>query len=199
MREIDDFDHLIDSALSNYGDPGPDSGLDQRVLARISSASASARVAPASRRRWMPWAFGLPVAACLILSFFFLAGPKTAHPPTSVAKGMAQKQQVPIVTAPSEAASAHRSEPVSSNGHVPFNLRSRSGKQASRTVALPKLDVFPTPQPLTAEEQALVAFAVRAPESERRSFIEAQKQAEAPLRIAAIEIPPLDSTDKDTH
>ena len=198
MREIDDFDHLIDSALSHYGDPGPDSGLDQRVLARISSARASERVAPASRRRWLPWVVGLPVAAGLLL-FFFLAGPKTASPPTSVAKGMAQTQQVPIVTAPSEAASAHRSEPVSSNGHVPFNLRSRSGKQASRTVALPKLDVFPTPQPLTAEEQALVAFAVRAPESERRSFIEAQKQAEAPLRIAAIEIPPLDSTDKDTH
>ena len=198
MHEKDDLDLLLDNVLSNYGDPGPDSGLDQRVLARISSASASARVAPASRRRWLPWVVGLPVAAGLLL-FFFLAGPKTASPPTSVAKGMAQTQQVPIVTAPSEAASAHRSEPVSSNGHVPFNLRSRSGKQASRTVALPKLDVFPTPQPLTAEEQALVAFAVRAPESERRSFIEAQKQAEAPLRIAAIEIPPLDSTDKDTH
>jgi hypothetical protein len=198
MRENDELDLLIDSVLSTYGDPGPDSGLDQRVLARISSARASERVAPASRRRWLPWVVGLPVAAGL-LHFFFLAGPKTASPPTSVAKGMAQTQQVPIVTAPSEAASAHRSEPVSSNGHVPFNLRSRSGKQASRTVALPKLDVFPTPQPLTAEEQALVAFAVRAPESERRSFIEAQKQAEAPLRIAAIEIPPLDSTDKDTH
>jgi hypothetical protein len=198
MRENDELDLLIDSVLSTYGDPGPDSGLDQRVLARISSARASERVAPASRRRWLPWVVGLPVAAGLLL-FFFLAGPKTASPPTSVAKGMAQTQQVPIVTAPSEAASAHRSEPVSSNGHVPFNLRSRSGKQASRTVALPKLDVFPTPQPLTAEEQALVAFAVRAPESERRSFIEAQKQAEAPLRIAAIEIPPLDSTDKDTH
>jgi hypothetical protein len=198
MRENDELDLLIDSVLSTYGDPGPDSGLDQRVLARISSARASERVAPASRRRWLPWVVGLPVAAGLLL-FFFLAGPKTASPPTSVAKGMAQTQQVPIVTAPSEAASAHRSEPVSSNGHVPFNLRSRSGKQASRTVALPKLDVFPTPQPLTAEEQALVAFAVSAPESERRSFIEAQKQAEAPLRIAAIEIPPLDSTDKDTH
>jgi hypothetical protein len=68
-----------------------------------------------------------------------------------------------------------------------------------RSVALPKLDVFPTPQPLTPEEQALVAFAVRAPESERKSFIEAQRQAEAPLRIAAIEIPPIDSPDKDTN
>jgi hypothetical protein len=199
MCENDEFDLLIDSVLSTYGDPGPDSGLDQRVLARISSARASARVAHAPRRRWLPWAIGLPAAACLLLFFFFLAGPKTAHPPTSVAKGVSPPQQVPIITAPSEAPPALRSEPVSSNGHVPFNLRSRPDKQAMRSVALPKLDVFPTPQPLTPAEQALVAFAVRASESERQSFIAAQKQAEAPLRIAAIEIPPLDSPDNDTN
>lgn len=199
MREIDDLDHLIDSALSTYGDSGPDSGLEQRVLARVASARASARVAPAPRRRWLPWAFALPVAACLILSFFFLAGPKTARTPASVAKGVSQPQQLPIITAHGEAPPALRSVPVSSNRPIPFNPRSRPGNRAMPSGTLPKLDVFPTPQPLTAAEQALVTFAVRAPESERESFIASQKQAEAPLHIAAIEIPPLDSPDEDTN
>jgi hypothetical protein len=199
MRENDELDLLIDSALSTYGDPGPDSGLDQRVLARISSAHASARVAPAQRRRWLPWAIGLPAAAGLLLFFLFLAGPKTANPPTSVAEGMAQTQQVPNITAPAEPLPVLRQEPVPLIRHVLFRPPSRPGKQANRSAALPKLDIFPTPQPLTPAEQALVVFALRAPESERQSFIEAQKQAEAPLRIAAIEIPPLDSPDKDTN
>lgn len=197
MRDKDELDRLIDSVLSTYGDPGPDSGLDQRVLARISSARASARIAPATRRRWVPWAVGLPAAACLLL--FFLAGPKTVHPPTSVAKGASHPQQLPIVTAHREAPPALRSKPVSSNRQLPISPRTRPGKQAMKTVALPKLDLFPTPQPLTPAEQALVAFALRAPESERKSFIAAQKQAEAPLRIAAIEIPPIDATYKDTN
>jgi hypothetical protein len=197
MRENDELDRLIDSALSTYGDPGPDSGLEQRVLARIESVRVPARVAP--RRRWLEWAVGLPVAACVVLFVFFLAGPKIAPPPTSVAKGVAQPQQLPVIPAHSEAPTALRSEPVSSNRQLPISPRSRPDKQTMRSVALPKLDVFPTPQPLTPEEQALVAFAVRAPESERKSFIEAQRQAEAPLRIAAIEIPPIDSPDKDTN
>jgi hypothetical protein len=62
-------------------------------------------------------------------------------------------------------------------------------------VPLPKREVFPTPQPLSPEEQAFVEFAARAPETERQLFIEAQKRDDAPLSIAAIEIQPLDPPD----
>ena len=32
MPEKDDLDRLLDSALSTYADPGPESGLEERVL-----------------------------------------------------------------------------------------------------------------------------------------------------------------------
>ena len=65
-----------------------------------------------------------------------------------------------------------------------------------KAAPLPKLDVFPTPQPLTAEERALVAFAANAPKPELKAVVDAQPQADAPLSIAAIEIQPLDSPDQ---
>ena len=194
MRENGDLDRLLDSVLSTYGDPGPGSGLDQRVLASIRTRIAAE---PAPRRRWLPWAVGLPAAACLLL--FFLAGPKTAHSPAIPAKVVTQPQEFPITTAHTGPLPALRPQLVPRTRQVPFSRQSRPGGHATRSVALPKLDVFPTPQPLTQAEQALVAFAVRAPEAERQSLIAAQKQAEAPLSIAAIEIPPIESPDKGTN
>ena len=43
------FDRLLDSALSSYADPGPDSGLEQRVLVRIAEGS---RTQTRSVRLW---------------------------------------------------------------------------------------------------------------------------------------------------
>jgi hypothetical protein len=66
---------------------------------------------------------------------------------------------------------------------------------------LPKLDVFPTPRPLTAEEQALAVFISHASDAERKALIESQKQFQAPISIAAIRIPPLETLkplDQDT-
>jgi hypothetical protein len=62
--------------------------------------------------------------------------------------------------------------------------------------ALPKLDVFPAPQPLTPQEQALVVFVAQAPETGRKAFAEAQQKIGTPISIAAIHIPPLESPDK---
>jgi hypothetical protein len=61
----------------------------------------------------------------------------------------------------------------------------------------PKLDIFPTPQPLDPGEEALARFAAQAPEAERKAFLEAQQQADAPLHIAAIHIKPLELPDDE--
>lgn len=63
---------------------------------------------------------------------------------------------------------------------------------AARSAPLPKLEIYPTPQPLSSQEEALVNFAAHAPQSERESLLSGQEQSDAPLRIAAIEIQPLE-------
>ena len=85
MHENDDLDRMLDSSLTNYGDPGPDSGLAERILARISSEQRSDRSAPRWRSRFLLWA-ALPAAACLLLTLFIWkpAGPGTPHQSASL-------------------------------------------------------------------------------------------------------------------
>ena len=179
----DDLDHLLDSALANYADPAQDSDLETRILSRI----AVERV-PAPRRRRLAWAIALPAAAILLL-FILISHPWTNH--TSVLPQQADLSHQP---APSiEAAKRPSSKPVPIRRSQASlrEERPRHKALAARSAPLPKLDIFPTPQPLSSEEQALVDFAAHATKSERESLIATQQQADAPLHIAAIQIQPL--------
>lgn len=196
MREKnDDFDILpgvlIDAALATYADPGPDSGLDRRVMARIAEARISAEASP-RRRRWLPWAIALPAVACLLLFLLMLSGPKPLHPPASGPAQARQSQEPPTRAEQSASpttpqAAAARSVKAPGRRH-----RRRSQALAAKAIPLPKLDVFPAPRPLTPEEQALVEFAAHATKAERESFFAAQQQADEPLHIAAIQIAPIE-------
>jgi len=55
--------------------------------------------------------------------------------------------------------------------------------------------VFPRPNPLSPEEQALYAFATQVPEEQRQAVLAAKQSDDAPLNIAAIRIQPLDISD----
>jgi hypothetical protein len=67
---------------------------------------------------------------------------------------------------------------------------------AANSASLLKRDVFPTPQPLTRQEQALAVFAIRTPALELQALIEARKQDDAPVSITAIDIQPLEPPDQ---
>jgi hypothetical protein len=55
---------------------------------------------------------------------------------------------------------------------------------------LPKLAVFPTPRPLTPEEEALVAFAKHGPPEVQRAVLEDQKHWDDPIIVAESGKPP---------
>ncbi len=69
MRDNDEFDRMLHAALSTYADPGPGSGLQKRILARIDAASR-----PTLRRNRILVALAVPAAACLV---FLITLPKT--------------------------------------------------------------------------------------------------------------------------
>jgi hypothetical protein len=183
-----EFDLLLRSALATYAQPASDSDLVHGILVRVAAESA-----PAPARRWLPWAIALPVAAGL-LALAFLFGSRQMHMP-------ARDQNQAHVAQPAlePQVPTHRSASLSSSESR--RTKSQVGRllpilASSKPAPVPKLDVFPTPQPLTAAERALVAFAVRAPESERQSFVGTQEQLQQPVSISAIEIQPIDSPDK---
>ena len=62
---------------------------------------------------------------------------------------------------------------------------------------LPKMEVFPTPRPLTTEEQALMAFVEQTTPEVKKQVVEAEKHLGDPIAIAELKIRPLDKEDRD--
>jgi len=161
-RARDNLDRLIDSALASYSDAGPLAGLEQRVLNRVRVARA--------RRRLFAWGLGFAVAASVaVVGIVIRTEPRPVAKPAEVAR----------VTNAGPPATPTRPEP-----------RIRRPTRAKRPKALPKLEQFPAPAPLTAEERALLALVEHHPE-EAQLFADLQKRAEEPIEIQPIHIAPL--------
>jgi hypothetical protein len=236
MPEKDELDLLLDSALATYADPGPDSGLEQRVLAGLEAARKSGESprAFAGTRRWLPWAIALPLAASLLL---WIAMEQFRHSPlvqqqhasqhrpsdgTNLANGDSKGHDVSR-TASGGDSKGHDVSRTASRGDLKGHDVSRTASggdlkghdfsraatarksrralapegrlsataQLEHPVPLPKLAIFPSPQPLTAEEQALVLAATRGSKAEREALLEPPPSLDTPLNIAALNIPPL--------
>jgi hypothetical protein len=178
-----ELDELIRSSIASYGEPAPNSELAQRILVRI-----AAEPEQVSRSRWLPWVIALPVAACLI-TIFILFETRPVHAPA----GVANQAQIPAQMHDYIAAGEpHLTQHENRKAIARHEGLPRLAAVNSKPQPLPKLDVFPTPQPLTREEQALVQFAARAPVAEREALLEEQQKHDAPLTIAAIKIQPIE-------
>ncbi len=178
------LDRVLDSALATYADPGPASGLERRILSRIANEAS-----PAPRRRWLAWAVALPIAASLLL-FMIVSHPWTSQLSTTPEAHAFRQLARPSIETTNRPA-AHPAPIRRSKASL------RKPRLAQKTLAAdstrpPKCDIFPSLQPLSPEEQSLVNFAMHAPKSERESLLAAQREADAPLRINAIEIKPLE-------
>ena len=192
MREKDDLDLLIDSALSTYADPGPDSGLEDRVLVTLAGVrTAAPRVGGGWRRSWLPWAVAIPLAAGLL--FLWLSPVRDKPLPAS--EPQAARVGAPTAVAP-HAGSSSEARCGVPHRHAVRTTQPTSPVQSAQTVPLPKLDVFPTPQPLTADERALVVVVTQTPLPAREALVEAQSLNHLPVRIAEIQIPPLEPPDQ---
>ena len=201
MREKDDLDRLLDSALATYADPGPDAGLEDRVLEALATARRAGQSprAVARPRRWLVWVIAAPVAAIVLLS---LSIANINRAPSSRSPHVSQLARPSSPEPGNRPETWRRSDPTPSRGKSGGfeghnSSRAAHASQSTRASAagispLPKLDVFPTPKPLTAEERALLAVAAKAPPQARQAIVEAQEQNKEPLHIAAIHIPPLE-------
>ncbi len=230
-----DLDLLLDSALSTYADPGPEAGLERRVLAALSTARDfdDRKVAGAKLlRRRLPWAIAIPVAACLILLWFFASTrivhaptqPQQAHPseeatsespsvpldrpaPTIPQKMHPSGAKAPVHSGASTARlkSCPVTELTFAEGVVQVSEACRESVASATNVAhaatapLPKLDVFPTPQPLTEQEQALLFYAQQASTAQLQALSEAQARDEDPFPVATVHIPAFEPPTQGTN
>jgi hypothetical protein len=205
MRSDERMDELMDAALRSYAEPG-EIPAARVVAARVMEWARSLE----GRRRFWRWALMVPATGCLLIA---LTGaiwtmwearvPEIAWVPKApgvmgsindVRKGAkaqsssstfsAQLRSCPDTKSCKAESPSSRADDTSAMDEVP-------GMQ------LPKMEVFPTPRPLTAEEQTLMAFTEQATPTVKKQFVEGEKHLGDPIAIAELKIRPLDEKDRE--
>ena len=159
------LDNMLDDALACYSGAEPQAGLEERVLHRV-------RASDVTRRRPIRWAFAFSLAAALVLVAVVMKAPSNPHPkPRDTARA-----EIPALVEQPRIALQHR-----------------RGRVVARRAPspLPKLEQFPAPAPLTAEEQALRSFVERDPAKAQQVFAQLRKRTNDPIGIQPIQIAPL--------
>jgi len=188
-----ELDNLLDAALASYAQPEPSPGLTPRILAAARDLDRRRTL------RWLPWAIPA-LAAALFITIVLIHRPAAPRAPSQPAADLSASRG---------SAPAPPTAPGHSVVETPPHLRppQRVITRSIPTVvpmspSLPRQDVFPTPVPLSREEQAVVALVNRdSPDSKAlaqqitQPDAQGQPQPIEPLRIAAIHIPPLNPPD----
>lgn len=190
------LDAAIDRALRSYAEPGevPEARV---VLARVMER---ARVSESQRKALWIWGAAAAGLAAMVLVglVWVLQGPRRAEiawaPKAPGVVSVPQRHEEdgagvfnPTLLAPETGATRMGHSGVT--GH----LKAVNREVSMTAESLPKRDVFPTPRPLSAEEQALVVFARQAPQEVKKAVIEDQRHWGDPISVADLQKPFLQS------
>lgn len=142
--------HDLDAALAKYAAVEPRSGLEERILAGL-------RAEPAKIPSRALWQWGTAVAVVALLAVAAVLVGKSRE---------AQHEMVQHRPATPERALPSSAQVVSSrqdDAHLarPLPARTKAGnppRRAIETAALPMLDQFPSPQPLSEQEKILANY-----------------------------------------
>lgn len=138
----DELDELLDAALKQYAAVQPREGLEGRILAQLRSQTAER----ASHAWWRWFTAAAAVAALAVIVTMALRPHATSQPK------VAQHPSVRLPT-PNLAAS---SEPKPAMKRPKRRVHIVADIQVPK--ALPKLDQFPSPQPLSEQEKLLASY-----------------------------------------
>lgn len=157
-RQLDD---LLDRGLRGYAQVEPRDGLEGRILANLQAQ-------PAQQRRWWIWVPALAGAMALLLLAWTLrphqeAGARAPAPTQSAAQRNGTSPATIATANPAPAPVAQNAATVASAlTHSPAGRTPRRRTRVAPTeevaTALPRMDTFPAPAPLSEEERLLLSF-----------------------------------------
>ena len=170
----DDLDHLLDSALARYAAVEPRMGLEERVMARLQAGAQQP-----SRRSWLQWGLATALAVIVVAAALAWKSSRVPHPeiancpPAAIENPSTQKtNSAPPATGE-----------VAVVKHPAVRKTSMRSAVANTAAAHPKLDQFPSPQPLSTEEIALAQYVKNFP---KEAQLVAQAQEEFALETQKI-------------
>jgi len=191
MEPKEKLDQWLDQALSEYGNVAPRQGLENRILTNLQMAQDRR-----FQQRWWAWA-AIPIAAAAIAVIWLSSTSilRRSVPDQGATRATSSNTVVP----PPNRTIAHRDAPAP----VPANARTVSAhKRASRPLSanarsLPKPEQFPSPRPLSEQEELLAAYVSTTPVKEVVNPAKTAKDLGrlqiSNLQVGGLETPALDS------
>ena len=151
------LDDQLDAALAKYAAVEPRAGLEQRILSNL-----KAQERPATGVAWWRWAGTLAVVLVITILVVWRAEKHRSEQVVQHPANPSQKSQPQIANMGTSG--KHQQSPVSVAVRRPRKRASPGVTQAvgERSVK-PKLDQFPSPQPLSQEELVLARYAMEFP------------------------------------
>jgi hypothetical protein len=150
-QESGDLDRSLDAALAKYASAEPRAGLEERILANLRAADAAAK-----HRSWWTWGFAALAAVILVAGMIAWRSARPVHPP--IATHPSTTQQAP---ARPEWANRERTAPQKK---LAARRVTRHHPRQETVAANPKLEVFPSPLPLSEQERLLEIYVSNNPE-----------------------------------
>lgn len=179
-EEHDELDQILNRALSTY--PGePRFGIEARILRRVQNEAPGPRwTGVALAPPWSRALAGVVLVAALAARFVWF------HPEQSDKSARSDRQETEVPAPESSELETLASPAGATQENRKVEIRVRTARPS-----LPRLDVFPTPSPLTPEELAFVKIprampSAAPPQPEKGGTIHAE-----PLQIQALEVRPL--------
>jgi hypothetical protein len=172
----DRLDRELDAALANYAAAEPREGIEERILANLRAERNHAFV-----RSWGWPAMGALAAGVVV--FVLLLAVRFGKPRSNVTAHVGA-QLFPVVTPPAVAppAESHTAGNKRPGGVSPAPRKKsmsvahpRPHSREDENASAPKLDVFPSPQPLSEQEKMLAAYVAQ---HERQAVLIAQARME---------------------
>jgi hypothetical protein len=159
-----ELDRMLDASLAKYASVEPLAGLEERVLAHL-------RAEPVRRSRygWLQWGLAGAVAVIAVVAVLAWRPSRVQHP---------QIANDPPTTTQETKPAPHATDEIYAAKHASTRKpRARRAPASTEVAAYPKLDQFPSPQPLTTEEIALTQYVKNFPK-EARFIAQAQEEFE---------------------
>ncbi len=162
----------LDATMRHYAEAEPRPGMETRLLANLREARPEG-----ARLRWLRIALPLAAAAAVVMVVgVSLHRGRTATPATLVQPTKPATVPAPAMSEPASAeAPARASGPA--HGHAPARFADRVaqvrsshrkpiGDSQTATASAPRLEQFPTPTPLSEQEQMLMRYLQQTPREE---------------------------------
>ena len=153
----DEFDRMLDAALRKYAAVEPRTGFEERVLANLRAEQA--RVPD---HAWWRWSAIAAVAAVIVVAMALsLRSDKPSHP--VVANHPATPIQAPKERGTEILSIAHRSGTRPARPTTTPKPAMRPSPPEVAMARAPKLEQFPSPQPLSEQEKLLQSYVAENP------------------------------------